>query len=160
MDQHKEINWEAPEYKFRHKDASWYWISIIIGLLLVLVSLWQKNLLFALFIIVAEIMIIVWAKEIPKTRHFKLNNHGIHISTDKHTAIKSVEYENIKGFHIREEDHNGELILITKNRLHPYLKILVAKRSVPEIKEYLKKYVIEVEYEESLSDHIEKIIKF
>ena len=151
----KEILWQAPEFKYQYKDISWYWLSIIIAAILILLAIWQKNMLFAIFIIIAETMVILWAKESPKILKFKLDKKGIHI--DK---IKFYDYENLSGFHIIEEDGFGELILRTKSKLHPYIKILIKNGDIPKIKEFLKNYMDEIEYKESLTDHIEKMIGF
>jgi len=160
MESKKEIIWHAPEFKYNHKDISWYWLSIIISSLIFLIALWQKNLLFALFIIIAEVMLIIFAKELPKTRIFKLDHDGLHISSSDHKPLKSFNYNEIQGFHIHERDDSHELILKTKNKIHPCVKILISRKEIPEISGYLKKHVEEVEYEESLADHIEKILRF
>ena len=152
----KEIIWQAPEFKYRDKDISWYWMTIIIASLLVLISLWQRNFLFAIFTIIAEIMLMFWANEFPKDLQFKIDKNGIHIG-----KIKSYSYEEISGFHIIEgEDGAGELILKTKNKIHPYIKILLANEDTQKVKDYLKPHLSEMDYEESLSDIIFRIVGF
>jgi len=156
MSENKEIIWHAPEFKYQSKDISWYWLSIIAASILTLVSLWQKNLLFAIFIIIAETMLVIWAKELPKNLQFKLDKKGVHIG-----RIKSYNYEELSGFHIIEDtDKTGELIFKTKNKLHPYVKILISSKDIPEIKEHLKNHLEEIDYEESLSDGISRMIGF
>ncbi|MEK9170661.1 MAG: hypothetical protein AAB674_03385 [Patescibacteria group bacterium] len=151
----KEISWQAPEFKYEHKDISWYWLSIIVTGLIILLAIWQKNPLFALFIAIAEIMIIFWAKEFPKTLNFKIDDKGVHI--DK---IKTYDYDDLKGFHIIEKENISELVLKTKNRLHPIIKIIIAKTNIVEIKDILNDHLPEIEYEESLTDHIDRLLKF
>lgn len=152
----KEITWQAPEFRYRYKDESWYWLTIMAAGILFLISLWQKNLLFAIFIIIAEVMVILWAKELPKNLHFKLDKKGVHLG-----KIKFYSYEDLSGFHLHEEDGDiSELVLKTKEKLHPYVKILLLTNDAPEIKKFLKKHVPEMEYEESLTDSLSKIIGF
>src|SRR3989338_5716211 len=113
----EEIIWHAPEFKYQNKDISWYWLTIIMAGILFLISLWQKNLLFAIFIIIAEIMLVIWAQELPKTIQFKINKKGVQIG-----LIKSYSYEELGGFHILEDNYgHSELILKTKNKLHSYI---------------------------------------
>ena len=152
-----EITWYAPEFRYQHKDLSWYWFSIIGAGVLFLIALWQKNLLFAVFVIVAELMVIIWAKEFPKNIRFKLDKKGVQIGN-----LKSYFYEELDGFHIHEPDEDGiaELILKTNRRLHPYVKILIIQTDAPQIKEFLKEHLPEIEYEESLSDNLAKMIGF
>jgi len=154
-DKPKEIIWTAPEFRYVHKDVEWYWMTLIVAGILVLIALWQKNLLFAMFIVIAEVMTIMWAKELPKNIEFKLDKKGIHIG-----KIKFYGYEELSGFHILENNDETELILKTREKLHPYLKIILENNEVPEIKELLKQHLPEIEYEESLSDTIAKIIGF
>lgn len=156
MKQSKEIIWQAPEYKYQHKDVSWYWISVIGVAILLLVAIWQKNLLFGVFVIIAEIMILFWAKRFPKILQFKIDKKGVHIG-----KLKSYDYENLIGFHIVEDDDElSELVLKTKNRLHLYIKILLLNDDIPKIKKALQEHLEEIEYEESLIDHLGNIIGF
>ena len=152
----KEITWQAPEFRYHDKDVSWFWLSVIAAGIIFLIALWQKNLLFGIFIILAETMVLFWAKEFPKNIQFKLDKRGVHIG-----KIKSYLYEDISGFHIIEEnDRMAELVLKTKTKLHPYVKILLVNEDVPDIKEFLKNHLEEIEYEESLSDGISRLIGF
>lgn len=155
-DYDKEIIWQAAEFKYQYKDVSWYWLTIIAAGILFLVSLWQENFLFAIFIVIAEATLLFWAKEMPKVIQFKLDKKGIQLG-----KIKSYQYEDLKGFHIREKEEGAsELIFKTRNKLHPYLKILVVNKDIPDIKEFLKKRLEEIEYEESLSDGLAEKIGF
>lgn len=151
----KEIIWQAPEFEYQHKDVSWYWLTIIGSGFLVLLSLWQKNFLFAIFVVMAETMLVFWAKEFPKTLQFKINHHGIQLG-----RLKSYSYEELDGFHILELGGQSELILKTRHKLHPYVKILILQEGSEEIKNFLKERLPEIEYEESLSDHLFKRIGF
>ncbi len=152
----KEITWSAPEYRHYDKDISWYWLSLIGAGILFLVALWQGNFLFGIFIILAETLILFWAREFPKYIQFKIDNKGVRI--DK---MKNYLYKDLEGFHVLEEsDGVSELILKTKSKLHPYVKILLSIGISAEVRELLKNYLEEVEYEESLSDGISKMIGF
>lgn len=152
----KEIIWYAPEFRYRDKDISWYWLTIIGAGIIFLLSLWQKNLLFAIFIFIGEGMIIFWAKEFPKNIRFRIDKRGIEIG-----KIKTYLYEDFDGFHLLEENEGlAELVLKTKSKLHPYVKILISPEDAPEIGSFLKNHLKEIEYEESLSDGISRMIGF
>src|SRR3989344_7985366 len=94
-----EITLYAPEFKYHHKELGWYWLSIIVSGILFLISLWQKNLLFGIFVVIAELMVIIWAKEFPKNIRFKLSGRGLEIG-----KMKFYQYEELDGFHIHEEE--------------------------------------------------------
>ncbi|OGY63995.1 MAG: hypothetical protein A3I89_00095 [Candidatus Harrisonbacteria bacterium RIFCSPLOWO2_02_FULL_41_11] len=154
-----EIIWEAPEFEYRHKSVDWYWASIIAAALIFLLAIFMGNILFAIFVVMAETMLIFWAKQYPENIRFKLDRKGLHLGT-----MKFYEYEDFEGFHIIEragEDGDaGKLIFKTKSKLHPYIKILFAGENASKIKNFLKQYLGEVEYEESLTDGISKMIGF
>lgn len=155
-DSNKEITWQAPEFQYRYKNIFWYGASVALAAILIVLALWQNNLLFAIFVIIAEVMILFWAKETPRLLNFRLDNKGITI--DK---IKFYPYEDLKGFHVAQrEDQSGALVLKTKNRLQSYVKILANADDIPKIKEFLKNYLKEIEYEESLVSHISDLIGF
>ncbi len=152
----KEIIWQAPEYLYQEKDVSWYWLSIIATAILVLISLWQRNFLFLVFVVIAEAMILFWAKEYPRNIEFKLDSKGIHIGN-----IKSYPFDDLEGYHIHEEnDYASELILKTRNRFNPHVKILISNDDTEEIKEFLQNHLNELEYDESLNDRISKMLGF
>lgn len=152
----KSISWRAPEFLYQPKGASWYWMSIGLTVILFLIALWQRNLLFGIFIILAETMVIFWARESPKDLQFTIDEHGLHL--DK---IKSYAYEHLSGFHLHEGSEGiGELIIKTRNKLHPYLRILLLNDDMQPVRDFLKNHIEEIEYEEPLSENIARIIGF
>lgn len=140
--------WTAPEFNYRPKNISWYLKSAIIAILLVVFSLWKQNLLFAIFIIMAEITLVSWAKRHPRNLNFQIDEKGI--SIDK---IKFYPFEELEGFHIKKGDgERGELILKIRTKFNPYIKIVIFNKDIDEIKNFLKKHAEEMEYNESLTD--------
>ena len=152
---HHTIVWHAPEFEYIHKDIVWYWLTMIGASVLFLIALWQNNLLFAIFIVISEVLFMHWAREYPKTLRFAITKRGVEIGD-----VKSYEYSHLSGFHIIHRTDHGELILKTKNRIHPYTKVIVIAEDIPEISEFLKKHLSEIEYEESMADHFERMIGF
>ena len=130
-------------------------LTIIAAAVLFLIALWQHNLLFAIFIVISEVLFMHWAREYPKTIRFAITKKGVEIG-----HLKSFDYSQIAGFHIIHRTDHGELILKTKNRIHPYTKIIVISEDIAEVSEFLKKHIPEIEYDESLTDHFEKMIGF
>ncbi|MBU6142141.1 hypothetical protein KGO95_03455 [Patescibacteria group bacterium] len=152
---HEKIVWHAPEFEYIHKDLEWYWTTLIASAVLFLIAIWQQDLLFAIFIVIAEALFIHWAREYPRTLKFMIDDRGIEIG-----HIKSYTYVHLSGFHILTHSDHGELILRTKTRLHPYTRIIVVKEDIPDIKAFLRRHLPEIEYEESLSDHFGRMIGF
>ena len=61
-----EIEWQAPEYFHYQKDVSWYWLVLILGIVTIVFALWQKNFLFAVFVIIAEVLLFYWGRTQPR----------------------------------------------------------------------------------------------
>jgi hypothetical protein len=157
----QEITWTASEYHFYRKGAGWYLLSLLAAIILFLIALWQKNLFFAIFVVIAEIVLIYWAKRLPQTLDFKINTKGVEIGD-----IKFYPYEELHGFCIQEitdsteSPGSAELILKTKTKIHPFVKINIPKKYAETAKNFLKKFVKEIEYEDSVSDIIDRLIRF
>ena len=65
-----ETTWKAPEFQYRSKGVSWYWMSIIIAVAIIAFAIWEHNFLFGIFIVIAEILLITWGNEAPRTIDF------------------------------------------------------------------------------------------
>ncbi len=86
-----EIVWRAPEYEFHEKGVSWYWLSIIAAAIVVAFAVWEKNFLFGLFIVIAEILLIVWGNREPRLVGFSINESGVAIEGAKSYSFKDFE---------------------------------------------------------------------
>ena len=144
------VNWEAPEFDYQHKDISWYWLAVIIGVILTAVALWQKNLLFAIFIAIAIVMIVFWGRQKPRTIKYKLDDKGLYIDE------KFYSFKGFDGFYTDEEI----LVFKNKGRFSPYLKIQISSKDTEAIQKYLKPILSEIEYEESLTEVLVKWLGF
>lgn len=153
-----EIQWSAPEYHYYHKDVSWYWLVIIVGIILIGIAVWQKNFLFAVFIVPAAALTFFWGGREPKTISFTLNARGLNLDGKKFYPLESLE-----GFAIVADYRDpelSELMLKTKQRFNTWLTVITASERADQIKELLKKHLPEIEYRRSLTEHIGKILKF
>ena len=158
------IEWQAPEFEHRQKDVSWYWLSLMVSIILLGLSVWQKNFLFAVFIIIAWFVIIYSTSRIPTIWNFKLSEKGIEINLlkDDNSSNKFYPINEIEGFDIHREggQEYKELILKIKKRFSPYLKINFPLADETQIKDFLNKYISKEEYSESLADSFSKLIGF
>jgi len=152
----KEFIWHAPEFKYYYKEASWYWISGIIAGVLFLMALYQRNFLLAIFVVLAELTTIILAKRLPRTIEFKVDKNGIHCG-----KLAFYEYEGLTGFHIKKGNEEvGELIVKTNSKITPIIKINIFTKDQELIRDILKNFLDEVEYEESFLDAISDKLGF
>src|SRR3989344_2994815 len=142
----EEIKWSAPEFHYYEKTVSWYWILIIISVILTALALWQKNFLFAVFIILASFLIFMWASIRPKTIDFTLSEKGLDIDGQQFFS-----FQDISGFAIiSDTDNSGlsELAVKIKRNFGAWIKIIIAEQKQEKIKEILKLHTSEIEYQE------------
>lgn len=151
-----ETTWQAPEFEYRAKSVSWYWISIIVAAAIIAFAIWERNFLFGIFIIIAEILLIAWGNEAPATVDFVLTENLLSIGKSKQYQVKV--FENFSADELG--DDWTELFFTFKSKLRTPLKVIVPKAKLEEVRKNLKPVLREVEFEPSLLDSLEKIIGF
>lgn len=149
------ITWEAPEFEYHEKGVGWYWTIILVTLILLIVALFQQNFLFAIFIIMAGILAVVWSREMPSIINFSITQEGIGIG-DKNIY----HYEDLASFSILEHRHGTELVLKRKNNLSQPVKIPLEEGRAEAIQAIMREKLPEKDFEESLPDSIFRFIKF
>jgi len=155
------LSWEAPEFEYREKEISWYLVTASIGVVLILLALWQKNFLFAAFVLIAWFVIVYWANKKPIIWRFKLDEKGISIILPGEDFDKFHPYDEFEGFDVHEgEGEKKELLIKPKSKLSSYLKILFPVSKEKNIVDFLSKFLSHEEYEKSASDSFLKLIKF
>jgi hypothetical protein len=152
----QEITWSAPEYHYYEKSTRWYGAVAVLAGALMLIALVQKNFLFAFFAVIAGFLVSFWGKRVPQTIPFALKEKELTINNRR-----SYLYEKCGGFTIIETpNHPPELVLKTQERLHPWLRIIIPKNQEEAIRTLLLEHMQEIEYTESLGDHIARMLKF
>ena len=165
----KEIIWQIPEYEYNQKDISWNWLVLISAIILFAFAIWQKNFLFAVFIVVAFLMINFMSNRFPLIWQFKMTEKGIIISLPTGEQKKFYSFENIESFDIHSVIYDAEgndigeykeLILKLHSKLSPYLKINIYPTDEEKIKKFLLNFIPHQEHEQSLVDSLARLIKF
>lgn len=153
-----EIKWEAPEFEYREREASWYWISIIIAAAIIALSVWQKNFLFGLFIVIAEILVIVWGNKTPRTVAFALTEQGIEIEGGKNYPFGEMDAFSVDVAH--KDEPWDTVIFHFRGKFKLPLMVKLPKEKLEKTKESVKQVLKETVYEPSLIDSLEKLIGF
>jgi hypothetical protein len=153
-----EIQWRAPEYEYYPKSLAWFWGTIIIAILFLILSILQKNFLFSVFIIISEILILIWASFEPKIINFKINNEGISVGENNF-----YNFDTISSFSstLSVLPDLTEIKINFKNKLSFNISILIPTNIVEDVKKiFYEKNIPEVEHEEHFIDSLQKILKF
>jgi len=144
------LTWNGPEFHHHEKGGTWNKGLAIIAALLIVFALWQKNYLFAVFIVIATWLLAYYAKQKPQTVEFLLDNRGLTIRDKRHN------YSDMEGFAIRIDETGGsewnKLIIRTKSHWTPHFIILIPKDHTSAIHSFLAEYTSEVDHKDSLSD--------
>lgn len=150
------LSWEAPEFEYREKDISWYWITIIVAALIIAFAIWERNFLFGFFIALAEILIITWGNKRPDIISFQLSESALEIGERKFHPLKAFESwsaEPIDGEWV-------ELLFNFRAKLRTPLAIIAPANELDEIRANLKLVLREVEHQPTFIDTIEKWLGF
>lgn len=157
-----EITWQAPEFEHREKGVSWYWITIIVAALIIAFAVWERNYLFGFFIVVAEILVIMWGNTLPRPMVFKLDDNGLSIGAHKHHSLREFESWSAETDVAIDADGEelSELAFNFTSKFRVPLKVLAPAAALDEIRKNLKLVLREVEHQTSLIEAIEKLLRF
>jgi|YelNatPaOPRAMG01_1025707.scaffolds.fasta_scaffold100831_1 hypothetical protein len=153
-----ELKWEAQEFEKPERSVSWYWISIIIATLLIAFAIWQKDFFFGFFILIAEILIIVWGDKEPRIISFTLTEKEITIDPGKTYALSEMEYFSV--FEKNEDYPLDEIIFKLKGKYKIPFIVQIPKQKLQDAKNIISKVLKETPYDPSFIDSIQKISKF
>lgn len=142
----EKISWEHQEYTHKEKTTDWYWTVGIVAVGGIFLSLFFKNFLFALIIILFVATSFTLTKRKPKILPFEISRKGIRAGNVLYP------YSLLESFWVIDEEDNMEdrIYLRSKKPLSPII-ILPFDSSLidPEkIRDYLLDYLDEEELEE------------
>ncbi len=151
----EKITWEAPEFIYHPKTVTWYWVSILLTLFFLAFAIYQQNFLFIVFVVVAEILFIVWSRELPQMVQFSVEKDGVRIG-EKYFH----PFEEITAFSIYDHAHGSELVLRRKNRITPHVKVPLTNEHVEIVEIFLRERLPQKDHEDSLIDSLFHLIRF
>jgi len=148
------IVWQAYEYIHQEKTADWYWAVSIIAISMAVTSVLFGNVLFAIFLVLAFFMLMIYARRKPKLIKIKLDDRGI---TEGHIHY---HYSTIESFWVEDRFGDFKLILKSKRKTLPYIIIPISDVSTDDVRDHIKKYVSEEEHAEPIAKKIMEYLGF
>ena len=157
--EHHAIAWQAPEFEHRPKTTAWYWARVVIAILLLAMAIWQKNFIFAVFIVIAEVMLMVWGSSEPKMIPFALNDRGLTIGGTKFYPFTDISSwsADAEGFFDPEWP---DITLHLVHHFHTGLKVKVPRAMFLDVERVLRDHAREVPFKPTMMDVIEKLLGF
>ena len=136
--------WTAPEFTRTGEEVFWYYISIGAATLMVLWSLYQKNLIVAVTFFLLIVVVAFQINRKPKNIKCKIGLDGI--------IIDKVIYKHndIKSFEVVQNDDFNLLKFKLKNAILPVKEIQLAKQNPYYIRAALEYFLPEEEQKEVL----------
>lgn len=151
----EKIVWEAPEFVYHQKTSTWYWVSILLALSCLAYAIFTQNFLFMVFIVIAEILLVIWSRELPHMVEFAVQEDGIRVGEKDFYPFKE-----LGSFSVHEHAHGSELILRRKKSMTQFLKIPLVDGEIGKVETYLQKKLQQKDHEDSLVDSIFHLTRF
>ena len=149
------IEFRSPEFEFFEKDIIWYAISLFVSVILVIFAIWQQNILFAVFIVVAESVLLFFGNDRPRTVQVTADKTGIEVGN------KFYSWKQIESFSVGYEKNetHSDLHFYPINKLGLKIHLDIENKDVARIKSFLHNYLTEVEHYESLSETLMRLLR-
>jgi len=145
------IRWSAYEHEHIERGSDWFWALGIIAVSAALTSILFGDVLFALVIVLAAIVIGMIAQRPPSLHEFELSNRGLRVGDTIHT------YGEIVAFWVEEGSEKPLLLVDTVKFMSPNLIIPIEGVEPSHVRAYLSDRVEEVPMTEPLAH---KILEF
>ena len=152
QDADRGIKWEADEYEKISKSGYWYGGLASVAFLLLAVGIVARSYFFIVFVVLAAVLLIYYAKRLPKRIVFSVGREGVS------AGAKKYPYQNLKSFWIFVRDGEADLSLETKSSFNPMVLIPLEGVSPNDVREVLLENIEEVEHIEGLFDRIMRVM--
>ncbi|RJQ30078.1 hypothetical protein C4565_01080 [Candidatus Parcubacteria bacterium] len=151
----KEHLWRAAEHEHRDKEMGWYIIIGFVALIFFVVALFQKNFLFAVFIITATGLLFSFSRRRPIIYEFKVDKTGVWVEK------KLYPYERLIAFSIRDRINQlHELVIHQRGTTKPHIHIPIDVVTLKSVRPFLAEYLPELEHEETAGSIFADFIGF
>jgi len=150
------MQWKFSEYEEHKRGRLWYISAAVISVLFLIYAIASANFLFALIIIIIDLIILIQANRKPDRLDFKITEEGIVIGSSFHP------YQDINKFWlIYDPPKSKTLYLNFKATIRPDVTIPLENKNPLRIREILLEYLEEDlnKEEDSSSEQIRKFLK-
>jgi hypothetical protein len=143
------LEWSALEYEEKERGNDWFWALGVIVVAGSATSFIYANYFFGLLLIIAGVLLAIFAIKKPETVAYELNEKGFKIKN------RLFPYENIKSFWIQKEPQKPTLFIKSERMFMPILSIPIEENISEEIEKImLSADVLEEEMKEHPSEKI------
>jgi len=140
------VEWQAPEYEHRERSLDWQWSMGLAGLLLAVIFFYFGNFLFALVILLSVMVIIIYSRRPPQEITFAITPKGLRAGKELYP------FPSIKSFSVTKD--NKTLVIDSSRAFLPRIHFPLQPDLSPQVKQQLKRFIKEEEYEERFLDAV------
>ena len=152
--EHK-ISWKALEYKRKDKTADWYWAVILIALAIVIGAFFTHNGFFAILVIISTAILMSFSIVAPRTVEININQKGVTVGKEMYP------FATLESFWVESQDKDNQKILLKSKKLvMSLIAIPLEEHHHLDVREFLLKYLPEVEMHEPLSQKVMEKLGF
>lgn len=141
------IEWSTPEYAHKERDNDWFWTIGLITIVAFGFVIWMHNYIFAIFILLSGISLIMITMRNPEEVSFIVETKGLTMGRDFYS------WKKIKSFNIIKKDSEtyNKLLIETSKHFLPVYTLHLPKDITDNIKDELLKVIPRTEINESSS---------
>lgn len=147
------FSWTAYEYILQKHGPYWFLITGGVATLLVILGIFTKSYFFIALVVLAFLVMVLYAKRAPAEIYFSVMPKGIGVGK------KFYEFSEFKSFWVFERDGERELSLEMIKRFNPFMRLPLGEIGASKIKAVLSRFLPEAEHKELFSDQILKILR-
>lgn len=139
------INWIAPEYLYKEHSNDWFWTIGLIALVGTIAAIWFESYVFAIFIFISGISLIMFTVKQPKIFEFTIDNKGLMVGKEEFF------WKDLKSFNIKELESSefNKLLVETSKSFLPIYSFFIPKEITEKIRREVGKMVRKSEIDES-----------
>lgn len=150
------ISWTFPEFIKHQRSKWWYVITFTLSALLLIYTIISANWLFALIIIMIDVILVILQHKEPMEVDFLITKKGVQMDQ------KFLPYKELDKFWlIYEPPSIKNLYLVTKSKLRPRLSIPLGDINPLKVRQILLEYLDEdlSKEDEPTSEALSRILK-
>lgn len=148
------IEWSCLEHEPRVRGPYWFLFPLAGATLAMIYSIVAGNYLFLIFIVLACITVMLYARKAPRLVWFSISSKGIGVEQKLHP------YARLKSFTIFEHLAIPEVSFETDSYLMPHLSLPLGDMRPSSIRNALLQYLPEQKREEPATDQITRMLGF
>ena len=146
----EKISWQHYEHAHKERTIDWFWIVGIVAFGAVILSLFFKNFLFALIIILFTAISFMLITRPPRLLTFEISRKGVRAGHILHP------YSMLESFWIEDTEYDDKILFKSKKPLSPL--IIIPFDSTQTNPEVLRDLLLDFLDEEELEEPLHQII--